>query len=281
MKRSLFTVSMLLFFITSNFARTSKLKLQEYRKIINEINSMDLERVVVGEITQWDAACNYYDKSGLLRKHISRYGGESEQCFFISLYGKSGDAIFLAYRCGNNVEDEKGCVYLNKNEIILQNSVVYPYYDEYYDEDGRLVVDGIKDSLILKTSGTFTYSTPLFGIDLSMYAHVDSLQKYYEETALKTRTADNPQFVMFSNAAIASVTVCNEGLRSCPSMSCPMADSVNINIVSHVKVLERGKGEVIGSWGFNYWYKVEFGEVGYIYGAFLEPIETFSKCEAK
>lgn len=230
---------------------------------------MDLKQM---DISKGCRELVYYDSNGLLRKYISSYHGESEHIFFVSYYNKKGSAVYIAYQAGNNMEDEKGFVYLDKGNIVLQNSVTYPYYEEYYI-DGKLYTEGEKGSYIAKTDGKFLYETPLFKMGLNIYASIDSLKKYHDEDGQSIELTDKATAVNFSNTGYAYVTSCNEGTRALPDLSSPIVDSI-IYAGAPIKIIEKCKGETIGDWGFNHWYKVEFGDVGYIYGAFLEPIEN-------
>ena len=253
-------------------AQTDNSKLAECRNIINNINSMELKQVM--EYSHWNACYLYFDQKGLIRKYISHYGGESEQLSYVSLYNEAGDAILIAYQAGNNMADEKGFVYLDKGEVVLQNSITYPYFEEWYDNEGNLVVEGEKGESITKTSGTFSYQTPLFKIPLSQYAHTDSLKAYLNDSPLKFDQPEDYTPVNFSNACAGYITYYNDGIRSNPSMSAPILEDIDTSFIYYITILEKDKGEAIGDWGFNYWYKVKCGDdVGYMYGAFLEPIE--------
>ena len=272
MKKILLISIVLLLSCIICFAQTSNSKLAECRKIINDINSMELRQVM--EYSHWNACYLYFDQKGLIRKYISHYGGESEQLSYISVYNEAGDAIFIAYQAGNNMADEKGFVYLDKGEVVLQNSITYPYYEEWYDDEGNLIVEGEKGDTITKTSGGFSYLTPLFEIPLNQYAHTDSLKAYLSDSPLKFDQLEDYTLVNFSNASAGYITPCNDGIRNSPSMSSPYLEGINTYFIYYITILEKGKGEAIGDWGFNYWYKVKCGDdVGYMYGAFLEPIE--------
>ncbi|MDR0659563.1 MAG: hypothetical protein LBG19_01920 [Prevotellaceae bacterium] len=115
---------------------------------------MDLKRAET--YSEYNIRFVYLDKNGLIRKHIYHERTEVEQLTFISLCDEAGDAIFITYQARNNMTDEKGFVYLNKGEVILENSVTYPYYEEY-DVDGRLVVEGEK--VVLQQEQTVPFHT--------------------------------------------------------------------------------------------------------------------------
>lgn len=263
------TISLLLSNIC--LAQTNTSKLAKCRKTINEINAMDLKQVKAhGE---YNIGFVYFDANGLIRKNIYRYSTEIEQLTFISLYDEAGNAVFIAYQAGNNITDEKGFVYLDKGEIILENSVTYPYYEEYYIDE-KLVVEGEKGGFTAKTSGTFSYQTPLHEIPLYQYANTDSLKKYCKNYGHPIELLSTSITTNFSNTDLGYITSCNsDGIRIAPNMSASILEGINTDFVHYVTILEKVKGEEIEGWGFNYWYKVKCGEeIGYIYGAFLEPL---------
>lgn len=271
MRKAILILAALISVNTICTAQPISAKLAECRQLINEINAMELKQAEA--YSEYNIKLVYVDVNGLIRKQVYRYGGEVEQLTFISLYNESGDAVFIAYQAGNNMADEKGFVYLDKGEIVLQNNITYPYYEEYY-VDGNLVVEGEKGSFTAKTSGKFLYETPLFKIPLNQYAHTDSLRKYCNEYGKPIQLSEDTKAISFNNARFAYISSCNDGgIKSQPSMSAPALKGIDTDFIYIIALLDKDKGETIEGWGFNHWYKVDCaGDIGYIYGAFLEPI---------
>jgi len=253
-----FSIILILFVLTfSGFAENKNGELAKIRSQMNEINAMDL-------IRKNDFGL-YYDTIGQLRKCFIREGTESEYSRYICFYGKDGNLIFIYYDVGNTVVSEAGNIYLKKGHIVLQNSTIYPYWEEGEDE---IIVQGTIDNHITKTEGIFTYETPYFKIDLNRFAHVDSLLMYYQfhsempKNNVKINFSNSTDFIIFDN-----VTILDR-----PSLTGEVIGNTPQYVL---RVIKKNREEIVENWGQNYWYEVEYGEsgTGYIYGVFLEPIE--------
>ena len=276
MKKLSLTIVMLLAFATIGLAQKKTSRLAECRKQLNEINAMELRQV---EACGAGFGFAYFDESGLIRKYINQEINEMEHFFLVCYYNKLGSAIYIAHQSGNTVTDENGFAYLDKDEIILQNSFTNPYYEEFY-VNGELTIEGEKGGFTTKGEGSFLYETPLYNMNLNKYAHVDSLRKYCNnEYGYTIELSENATTVNFDNFDLAYVTFYDDNsivVRKTPKHPSSPAVDHPVYLGFPLKVLEKCEGEIVDSWDFNHWYKVEYGDViGYIYGAFLEPVKSF------
>ena len=100
----------------------------------------------------------------------------------------------------------------------------------------------------------------------------------YKRACNKLRYGKYKGFYTFNKPGKGDITIINNNhinFRTKPTLKNKVIQQLSVGHL--VKVLSVGKQQRISPWGKHYWYKVEtyVGEKkGWVFGAFLEPVEV-------
>ncbi|MDR2971841.1 MAG: SH3 domain-containing protein [Bacteroidales bacterium] len=277
--------------------KLDSIRLKKCMDAVNEINSSQLTKAyLLWSIDKnWTLQANnnkenvstlfldefsiYKDAQGNIRKIIYtnyEYGYEVLICY----YNPEGQLIRAVFNIKDDIESFWGNQFADKGELFFSN-IAYIKYDASYVEEEALTLE--KEIRGPSISIEYEYEGKLFRFgdsSLDKFTHVNHFKSYYNIDSFPSGSAT----VTFSYDV-------NSGKTIVGSNQVRIRDAAHLksNIVAtlyagdDITILEQSKRENISPWGEFYWYKVKYqnfyaeDHTGYIFGAFLEPVEQVIK----
>ncbi|MDR1120224.1 MAG: SH3 domain-containing protein [Dysgonamonadaceae bacterium] len=237
---------------------------------IRSVNTMNLYRVYIvdGKFSATPkyfegAKCWYLDGDAKLRKYFDWSSYPESLSKYLVYYDESGQMAYFLFKDSN----PEGYSYWGR-----AHTGCGPYYN-HLEFDYTVQFEWETDFWISRTHGKSSAFPQTIGNHtwLSMYCHVDSFihrAPTLPQECIKVRFAPprkgNKTFTNDHNIV----------LREKPSIASAKLQTLEIG--RDVTVLEIAQEETIGDMGAHHWFKVQLYNVpttGYIYGAFLEPVE--------
>jgi len=208
--------------------------------------------------------CYYFDSDGNLRKIISWSEYPESIGVIIAYYNDENELMYLIF---SDFQPEgyscQGIAYKKHRGKYSDNIVL-----KYKVQNKEMVIENI---YVQKNADE--YPVKIGDLWLSQYFHVDSLKSYKRiETLQPPPNCKKVQFVKPTNNQMTFTNSHNINLRKEPNVLSKVIRIMEIgNIVRISDVLQE---ETIKGIGTYHWYKIEFNQIeGYIFGAFLEPVE--------
>ena len=270
-----------LFLITCIIEIKGQSYLQSCKDEVKSINSMKLSKayLVFGREEQKFVINNlssisksiyhysdtlYYDDKGKIRKIVSNYseGGTKGDIYYFDAGGYLRFRLHYDYYEGDAVTEE---LYMQKNEFLLWKGETcddnggYPITVPFFIKKGKIPRE-------------------IKGIPFAHIAHLDSLKKQYNNDLKMPEDCLQVGFSIPEVGSSTFVNAINAEIRTSANSKSTVIDTLKMG--TDVLILERTKDENMKGIGSYPWYKIEytidFGntiKTGYIFGAFLEPIE--------
>jgi uncharacterized protein YgiM (DUF1202 family) len=206
----------------------------------------------------------YFDQDNLLRMFVSSTNYPESSSEVIAYYNKEGELMHISfYRHEPEGYSYQGIAYKTQCEV---DSIYYKYNIQYemmgefekrdeerYDNHYSLIIE---EWDILK-----------------MYSHTGNLQSYFKiKSLIPPEECKKVQFRMPQKNEITYVNKDKVNVREQRNTSSKVISILDIG--ARVKILDILQEESIKGLGTYNWYKVEINNItGYIFGAFLEPVE--------
>ncbi|MCL2681950.1 MAG: SH3 domain-containing protein [Bacteroidales bacterium] len=209
----------------------------------------------------------YFDGNSILRKLIFWSEYPESSYTRIAYYSEIGELMYILFsHFDTEGYSSQGIAYkMCGGEY--RDSVAFRYNAQY-----EFGVD-FKNT---ETQGAANkYPSVIGDWRLSNYIHIDSLKWYLEIEEIPLQPLPNCKKVRFDKPSSNQTTYTNSlniNLREQPNTSSKIIGTMTIG--ERVKILDVLHQENINNSGNHNWYKIDRnGMVGYIFGAFLEPVE--------
>jgi len=212
------------------------------------------------------SAC-YFDEEGNLRKFVQRIEYPESLLETIAYYSEEGELMYIRF-CNNDTEgySYQGMAYKISRDYDWGDTIEYRYKVQ-----NRMMADFDNYSIQGK-SNKYPAITCQWN-ELAKYTHVDSLASFFRVKILQP--PDNCKKVQFSKPSKNQITYINNdnvNLREGAKTSTKVIRTMGSGEI--VKILEVLQEETVKNVGTFNWYKIEVNQTtGYIFGAYLEPVE--------
>jgi hypothetical protein len=208
----------------------------------------------------------YFDDEGNLRKFVQWSDYPESTSSRVAYYSEEGDLMYILF---SDFQPEgysyQGIAYKTVSDEFT-DSIEFRYHVQY-----NMMVD-FENSYIQGKSSKYPTITCEWNT-LSKYTHVDSLVSYLQIETPQSPT--NCKMVQFDKPSINQITFINNdnvNLRESAKTSSKVIRTMMCG--ENVKILEVLQEETVRNVGTYNWYKIEVIQMtGYIFGAYLEPIE--------
>jgi len=211
------------------------------------------------------ATCYYFDRDENLRKFVSWRDYPESSSAVIAYYSEEGALMYIIFGDwqpeGYSYQGIAYKTYCGE----FSDSIEFKYKVQY-----DFMTD-FENSSIQGNSNK--YPSVIGEWHLSHYTHIDSLRTYLQIETLQP--PPNCKTVQFDKPAKNQITFTNGyniNLREAANISSKVITTIDIG--ERVKIVDVLQEESIKNLGNHNWYKIEKNGVdGYIFGAFLEPVE--------
>jgi hypothetical protein len=219
----------------------------------------------------------YKDTSGNIRKIIYTnydYGYK----VVIGYYDTLGHLIRVVFNIRDDIESFWGYQWAEQRELFFSNEAYIKYNPDYVEEQG-LTFEKEGGTPTIEIIYTYEGKILHFGDQsLTLFAHVNDVKSCYNIGDFPAGCAT----VTFSYEVQSGKTITGSNavrVREAPRLKSKVVETLYAG--EDITIIAQGKRENIAPWGEFYWYKVNYQNfwtpanphTGYIFGAFLEPIE--------
>jgi hypothetical protein len=275
LKKKYFSTIMYIFIIYTCFWNNKYLSASEYTLEINRIKEeihainrsillkyyitlgKDKKWKYTRTLSQYETIGHHtlYYYQGIVRKYIITGGVPEKQFYIMQYYNTSGDLIFYRAFMANLEYIWSGYGYINNMSFIKINSISGEAPSK--DETGKNRKYGEMPPEYFQKLKIFHLKTNEIPINIKKPIYIINKCRF-------VKPKKNENTIINANNVI---------IRSKPSRKSHAIGK--LRIASRIKILEFFNKQEITPWGEFYWYKISFyNKIGYIFGAFIEPVEV-------
>ncbi len=267
--RNVLVLTMFLGIMFLNSVGYSKTKAQHIAEIdreVKRINRLVLKKMKksVGDPDEvFEEAMIYFDDKNRIRKVILRWDGLNAYGKSIMYFRRNGSLCYTSFADKSDGEDLDnlfcGTVYFHNRKAIKMDT-------QYYNTSNRKII-----RKNIKTVYSYNSSLP--------YQTVKELMKALRD--YKKSLFDGKYIFRMPKKGETSINTNNVNLRKKPNTQSKVLFKLHYS--DEISILSIGKQQSIGRWGKHKWYKVSYlhysqsGKeqriIGWVFGAFLEPVE--------
>jgi hypothetical protein len=220
------------------------------------------------------AECLYFDSEGYLKKYISWFDYPESHSTTIAYYNESGELMYIIF----SNDQPEGYSY----QGIAYKMVTGEYFGEYFDINNDSIefkykvrfddMANFENSTVQGSSNNYPSIICDWNL-LAQYTSVDDLETFLKIDKLKPPpNCKKVQFVKPSKGQETFTNSLDINVRDLANTSSKVITKIDCG--DKVKILEILPEENIVNIGNHHWYKIAYyNKVGYIFGAFLEPVE--------
>ncbi len=228
---------------------------QAFKKVL--WSSTDIERPIDCEI--------YFDKKKRIRKTSCVFVGGDSYATNLEYFDKSGQLIYLAfwesiYGAGIGKYAFMGNAYFYKGRAIkIDTSLVDELVEKPISKKNVLSFNYPK----VKDRHTLSYHRT--AKELRKDLRLSSKQSFQKGRYTFRKPKKGDKTIIISDNVFQQ----SKGIRKSKILD-------KLQAMTRVKTISVGKQESIGGWGRHKWYQVKpaYGTKGWVFGAFLEPVEV-------
>jgi len=229
-------------------------------------NTKEGIRLTADNVENLDGStCYYFDNDGNVRKFISWFEYPESSHVIIAYYNEEGKLMYILFSEfqpeGYSYQGVAHKTYCGE----FRDSIDSKYKVQY-----NMMID-FESSNVQGTSSK--YPSVIGEWRLSNYTHIDSLKSYLQiETLQLPPDCKKVQFNKPSKRQTTFTNNYNINLREAANLSSKVITTIDIG--ERITVLDVLQEESIKNTGNYNWYKIKKNDMeGYVFGAFLEPVE--------